>query len=238
MSIFRNSFELVLIQKVELQYWHVYCKPLTKQCGGNQLFSTWHRKNFWNFGCAEVDLISYRFSLLPTPSPNEVAGRQCFSCVCHSVHKGEGVPVHLPPSLYRALPPLWTGHWPQVPAVYRILALASLPLPVTSGGWNTYGLQAGGTHPTGMISCSVTTSDLTSGMATDVSRLKTMCQQYIISSMILDFFLINSTTRTCSQKARAGLLALSPDRLIIPSYHLCHSRDNLLLNISTYFRHV
>ena len=117
------------------------------------------------------------------------------------------------PPLYRALP--------HSPCLYRVLVLASSLLLVTSGGQTWRPVQT----------CSLEDPS-------PVSGLKTMCQQYIFSSVILDFFLINSTTRTCSQKAQAGWLALSPDRLIISSYHLCLSRDNLLLNISTYFRHV
>ena len=121
--------------------------------------------------------------------------------------------------LYRDLapdphPPLYRA-LPHSPCLYRVLVLASSLLQT----WRP------------VQTCSLEDPS-------PVSGLKTMCQQYIFSSVILNFFLINSTTRTCSQKAQADWLALSPDRLIIPSYRLCLSRDNLLLNISTYFRHV
>ena len=89
--------------------------------------------------------------------------RSCLSIILSTgqLRGGDGTPVQGPgpPPLYKALAPMLvtSSHQDQrsVQLVHLRTSLYRFPHQcwLTSGGWSTYGGQASGTHPHGMLSC-------------------------------------------------------------------------------------
>ena len=94
-------------------------------------FHNWKKQKLH---CAHLGEVIRRDFSTSLPPANEVCEGYVFTPVCHSVHRGGGVhgQVHLSPA-----PPLPPGQVHPPGAVHA----------------GRYGQQAGGTHPTGMLSC-------------------------------------------------------------------------------------
>ena len=100
---------------------------------------------------AKAITIADILSLTTYRPPTKFREGNLFSRVCHSVHRGGGVsPLYRAPALVR---PLY-GH---VQTSWTWISLYNAPRPPrhvqTCSLWSTYGWQAGGLHPTWILSC-------------------------------------------------------------------------------------